>query len=483
MFMSTTTYTTKQVSQMAGIHRDTLLRWLREGRISEPGRDRNGWRIFTDEEAQAIIDFAQQTTGTPSGATIGAITPVLKESAVIYGTSVAAIARLEKIDWDFANVNTGYLTHAIHPYPAKYIPQIPKALIRELASIGDVVLDPFCGSGTTLVEALRLECHAIGIDANPLACLISRAKTTLLNEEEVESLKTLAEEISCFAQQTFMGTLPLFPHMAPFPQDAPRPQFDGVDEWFDQPVIDELAFIKARCLSLESEKAKQLAMAAFSAIIVTVSRQDSDTRYVRRQKNVKPGDTLQLFSRTLDQAVQRVVELGEEVDSHYTATVHQGNILEPPEIEPIDLVVCSPPYPNAYSYHLYHRTRMLWLDMDQPKFKLEEIGSHRKYSRKGENAATADTFRGELFTILSWLSHTLKRDRYACFVIGDSTIKGKRIQNDQLLIEVAEAVGYQVEANLTRHLQASKKSFNPAIGKIKDEHIVILRNTGQRRGR
>lgn len=473
--MSESTYSTKQVSQMAGIHRDTLLRWLREGRISEPARDRNGWRLFTSEETQTIIDFARQINGVTS--------PILKDSAVIYETPIGVIQRLEKMDWDFTDANTGYLTHAIHPYPAKYIPQIPKALIRELASIGDTILDPFCGSGTTLVEALRLECHAVGIDANPLACLISRAKTALLNEAEVECLKNLAEEIKCFSQQTFIGMLPLFPDMHPFPQVALAPRFDGVEEWFDQPVIEELALIKAKCLSLGSEKAKQLALAAFSAIIVTVSLQDSDTRYVRRQKNIKPGDTLQLFSRTLAQAVQRVVEFSEEVDGRFTATIHQANILEPPDIEPVDLVVCSPPYPNAYSYHLYHRTRMLWLDMDQPKFKQEEIGSHRKYSRKGTNGATADTFRGELFTILSWLSHTLKPNRYACFVIGDSTIKGQRIQNDQLLIEVAEAAGYEVEANLTRHLQASKKSFNPAIGKIKDEHIVILCNKAHQRGR
>lgn len=473
--MSGATYSTKQVSQMAGIHRDTLLRWLREGRISEPGRDRNDWRLFTHEEAQTIVEFARQVNGMAA--------PILKESAVVYEAPIGAIPRLEKIDWDFINANTGYLTHAIHPYPAKYIPQIPKALIRELASIGDTVLDPFCGSGTTLVEALRLECHAIGIDANPLACLISRSKTTLLNEAEVDCLRGLVEEISYFAQQTFMGTLPLFPELSPFPQTAPMPAFEGVEEWFDQPVIEELSFIKTKCLSLGSEKARQLALTAFSAIIVTVSRQDSDTRYVRRQKNIKPGDTLQLFSRTLAQAVQRVVEFGEEVDGRFTATIHQANILEPPDIEPVDLVVCSPPYPNAYSYHLYHRTRMLWLDMDQPKFKQEEIGSHRKYSHKGSNGATADTFRGELFTILSWLSHTLKPNRYACFVIGDSTIKGQRIQNDQLLIEVAEAAGYEASANLTRHLQASKKSFNPAIGKIKDEHIVILRNRARQRGR
>jgi site-specific DNA-methyltransferase (cytosine-N4-specific) len=118
---------------------------------------------------------------------------------------------------------------------------------------------------------------------------------------------------------------------------------------------------------------------------------------------------------------------------------------------------------------------MLWLDMDQPTFKQIEIGSHRKYSKKN-GAANADTFRIELGQILTWLRGCLRPGGYACFVIGDSILKGQVIHNDQLLAEVAIEVGYQVEANLVRHLQDGKKSFNPAIGKIKDEHIVILRN-------
>ena len=67
---------------------------------------------------------------------------------------------------------------------------------------------------------------------------------------------------------------------------------------------------------------------------------------------------------------------------------------------------------------------------------------------------------------------------YACFVIGDSILKGEVVHNDQLLSEVATEHNYSLEANMTRHMQDSKKSFNPAIGKVKDEHIVILRNRG-----
>ena len=474
--MVKTTYSTRQVADMADVHRDTLLRWLREGRIPEPSRDRNNWRVFTSEEADAIVHYAKGTTPSTSSTVRDA------QSAYHLRLPYAdSIPRLCELDWDFVDANTRYLTHSIHPYPAKFIPQIPNAIIQELSSVNETILDPFCGSGTALVEALRLGRHAIGVDANPLACLISQAKTTRISGEEAKVLYGLAEEIASVGQQASIGTLPLFPDLPQVPiSEGDRPTSKGITEWFDQHVIDELALIKKKCLALPSSQVRQLALVAFSSIIVAVSQQDSNTRYVHREKNIMPGDTLQRFSRALDQIIRRTLELTAEVDERVTAQVFKANVLDAPQVGLVDLVVCSPPYPNAFSYHLYHRTRMEWLDMDQQRFKSEEIGSHRKYSRKGPNAATVDTFRSELQTILSWLAVQVRPSRHVCFVIGDSTIKGETIKNDQLLIDVATSLGFRLEANINRRLQDTKKHFNPSIGKIKEEHIVILRNAGER---
>jgi len=139
-------------------------------------------------------------------------------------------------------------------------------------------------------------------------------------------------------------------------------------------------------------------------------------------------------------------------------------------------MVCSPPYPNAFSYHLYHMTRMIWLGMDQPKFKREEIGSHRKYSAKGINGATAKTFQSEMRKILAWLRIHLKAGGYACFVVGDSTIRGELINNADLIAAAGISEGFSEVARPTRQLQLTKKAFNPVIGKIKDEKILILQN-------
>lgn len=457
-------YSTAEVARKAEIHKDTLLRWLRKGLVFEPKRDRHGWRVFSENELQKVIAVARSESSSP----------MVDEHVATYETS-AEIERLKSIDWDFRDSKTVYLTHGLHPYPAKFIPQIPNALIQELSSVGETVADIFCGSGTTLVEAMLLKRNTIGIDANPLASLISKAKTTCLQEGDVELLNALANRANEFADSlSLYNENSLFGTNA-FTSRAWRPDDPAVIFWFERFVIEELAEILSWCRALPSDSSRTIALTAFSSIIITVSKQDSDTRYVRRQKDVKPGDTVRRFARSLADATHMAQEFSDLVEPRFRCSVHCENILSQPDIERVHLVVCSPPYPNAYSYHLYHMTRMLWLDMDQPKFKREEIGSHRKYSKK-TNGATEATFQEEMANIFSWLADALDVGRYACFVIGNSRIKGRNINNAELIAETAIKNGFREIARIQRRMQDSKKSFNPAIGNIKTEQILILQN-------
>ena len=275
MIADTKNFSTAEVAKMAGIHRDTLLRWLRQGLVSEPKRDRREWRIFSEEEAREIVQFATSESFQES----------LRHDSNDF-------SRLKDIDWDFKGAKTSYLTHSIHPYPAKYIPQIPNALIQELSSVGDTVADIFCGSGTTLVEALTLKRNAIGLDANPLACLISRAKTNRLTEGDEGNLKNLIERAQDLASSIFIqdGELPF--NLAPFTSEAFRPSADAISFWFEPHIVEELAEVLSWCRSLPTVNSQELALTSLSSIIVSVSKQDSDTRYVRRSKNIKSGETL-----------------------------------------------------------------------------------------------------------------------------------------------------------------------------------------------
>ncbi len=452
---------THEAAQIIGVHRDTLLRWLREKKIKEPTRDRNGWRTFTLDEIESIRGYAESN-----------ITKMTENNP--YQTQIQS---LNILDWDFVTSETEYLNHSVHPYPCKFIPQIPNTLIQSLSTVGETVLDPFCGSGTTLVEALRLNRQTIGIDANPIAALISRVKTNIISTKEETTLRSIVSDYIDKAdylkkKQNSLFLVDDIDNGTIFDEQTLK----WIEQWYDNCVILELYNIRKNCMVIHNNKARDVALAALSSILVNVSKQDSDTRYVRRIKNIKPGDTFSKFAKSLDNITNQVIQFSKEINPNFTAQVLCANILQDPSINDVDLVVCSPPYPNAYSYHLYHRSRMLWLGMDQNKFKDIEIGSHRKYSAKGKNAASIETFKQELNHILIWLSNLLSKDRYVCFVLGDSIIGGEIFKNDEIFINVSKHIGYKVEANIKRNLLPSKKSFNPLIGKIKDEHIVILRN-------
>ena len=450
-------FSTAQVASQAGVHRDTLLRWLRHGRVPEPGRDGRGWRAFSAQEVKAIVSLATNSNR-----------PIDRPPA---------IAHLRAADWDLTAARTSYLTHSIHPYPAKFIPQIPNMLIQELSSVGDTVADIFCGSGTTLLEAIQLKRHAIGIDANPLATLISMAKTTPLSTEGFEALAEHKQACQRLAASIEPNTPDLFHQGLSFKSAAWRPSQQVCETWFEPYVVEELAEVRSLLENIPDESSRNLAAVCLAAIIVPVSLQDSDTRYVRRKKAIAPRDTVLKYLKQLNAAVAAVEKLSDVVEPRFTCRVINANVLEAPELPSFDLVVTSPPYPNAFSYHLYHRTRLLWLGFDPKPFKDIEIGSHRKYSAKGPKRATVATFASELTKIFRWLRIQMKEEGHVCFVIGDSTLRGERVDNASVIAEAGADESFVEVARINRSIESTRKALNPKIGGIKTERILILQKT------
>ena len=90
-------------------------------------------------------------------------------------------------DWDYRTANTKEYTHGIHPYPAMMIPQVARRLIREYGCEGGILLDPYCGTGTTLLEGMLAELESVGTDLNPLARLIARTKIAPIDLDLLDS--------------------------------------------------------------------------------------------------------------------------------------------------------------------------------------------------------------------------------------------------------------------------------------------------------
>ncbi len=267
----------------------------------------------------------------------------------------------------------GYLTHNFHPYPAKFIPQIPEKLILEFSDENDLILDPFSGSGTTLVEAKLNNRRSIGVDLKPIAFLTGKAKTTFLTPTEISNIQNLTslivkEIISDYKYQI--------------------PSFVNIDLWFKDFIQKELSVIKHHLDLLPESPTKDFLFVAFSAIIIKVSNQDSDTRYVSTEKNLKPYQSAAYFQAKVNDMLKRIMEFS-KVASTCSAKLYLEDSTKLDFInEEISLAITSPPYMNSFDYYLYHKHRLHWLGYNVKNVQEKEFGSRNKHNDNNEGIET-----------------------------------------------------------------------------------------------
>ena len=374
-----------------------------------------------------------------------------------------------KLEFEKSNGNgsTTYLTHNFHTYPAKFIPQIPRSTILQLTKEGDTILDPFCGCGTTLVEAKLLNRNAIGVDLNPIAVLVSRAKTNKLMKEDINLISSLLNEIKKDISNYYNNKNVRINYEIP--------EFNNRDHWFQKNVLHELGIIKAHILKIEKPELRDFLFTAMSSIIVTVSNQESDTRFAAINKQIKPFRTFFEFKKKLDDMNVRILQFSEK--AHDTdIKVFEGDTRNMFFLKDnsVDHIVTSPPYANTYDYYLYHKFRMYWLDYNVKKVQDNEIGSRNRHSSKKEDI---DTFEKELYLCLKEMSRVLKTNKYTVMVIGDSVIRGKLISANKLIKKLALKTNFEFIREISYNLKQNSRMFNPKFTNgDKLEHIIFLRN-------
>jgi site-specific DNA-methyltransferase (cytosine-N4-specific) len=363
--------------------------------------------------------------------------------------------RLSRVNWDFPDADNSNDIHSIHPYPAKFIPELPRRLILEVGLPANTgILDPFCGSGTTLVEAQSLGIPAVGIDLNPIACLISRVKTQCLPSDFLDEAEKVAEDASNNIPVDRCFNIP------------------NVDHWFKPSVQIAVAALVAEIELRTNRLIKDGLRFALSSIIVKVSNQESDTRYAAIEKPVNQVDVFAWFLKACQRLAKAKAEI---VLKNSLVKIINKNIFEvsPQEIGfPIGLVITSPPYPNAYEYWLYHKYRMWWLGYDPLEVKQNEIGARAHFFKK--NHHTENDFRNQMRGTLGLLSSIVMPSGYICMVIGRSKIHGQQVDNATIIEEVAKEYNLWLTAKLSRNIASNRKSFNLAHANIKTEDLLIL---------
>jgi hypothetical protein len=352
-----------------------------------------------------------------------------------------------------------------HPYPARFVAAIPRQAL-ELLEVKGTVLDPFCGSGTTLMEARRMGLSAVGVDINPVACLISRVRASRWGPDDVMSS-------GCHAQGLFEAAA-MATEVADDFRAIPR-----LDHWFASYAQRALsgAVRYARALPVDDPWRDRVSV-AISAATVRVSRQESDTRYAAINKT----GTQVTVAKQLRDSLEKLTRWLVKSTTDYADTPVQVHCRDAQDLsflpaESVDAVCFSPPYPNAYEYWLYHKYRMYWLGFDAVAVREQEIGARPHYCRP--NGLTEDDFAAQMTEVFTGLHRVMKPEAHAVVVVGDSVIGGRVVDNGALISEIGEATGFVREVALTRPIAVNRSSFNRAHSRgRRHEHVLLLRRPG-----
>jgi hypothetical protein len=343
---------------------------------------------------------------------------------------------------------------SIHPYFGKLDPALASSLIGQLTpSKSDVILDPFCGSGTVLHEAVSLGYSAVGWDSSPLACMISTAKLLGLNEFERQELDHVRRRVS-EAMRTPSSARIWSPNST---------RVRSLESWFGPFALRDLGIIKSELQNLKetiSPESHLLSLISFSRIVTAASYQQGESTYRRVEKPDGEGRVERLFKKSLssvidaassftDSALARPPATGRlrmsdstyaVLHDEFSVTVHNQDARTSPSLsgKKPSTIVTSPPYLMSWDYGLYHKFRFLWLEYDLCTYEETEIGRHLR--RKNDDVPRYKQDMAEIFRSLATASAPEAR---VAMVNAPSVVDKQEIDTNAILANAAEIEGWR----------------------------------------
>ena len=350
--------------------------------------------------------------------------------------------------------DTAYISHGYHRYPAKFIPQVVSRLINEYSKEGDWVIDPFGGCGTTLVESKVLKRHSVGVDINPVAVLITKAKKTAIQPELLnEEFLKLKEKISSFDKNNKLN----------------MPNHERIDYWFKKDEKKKLSFLFSEITKIKDEDIKTFFYCGFSNILKNCSIWLQKSNKPTRDFHKTPAEPFMAFIRQVN------FMLRGNTDFYYllkransfsaSCKVYCADARAIPiESNSGTLVITSPPYVTSYEYADLHQLTALWFEYmkDLNSFRKKFIGTayHDKkdmaidsqiaediqkqlIDRDKKTAIEVLNYFSEMNQVFQEMKRVLKKGGHICLVIGNTSLKNVDILNAEVFAEQLQDLGFK----------------------------------------
>lgn len=280
----------------------------------------------------------------------------------------------------FQSADSADLTHYLFRYPAKFHPPVARALLEQHTTIGDTVLDPFCGSGTLLVEAVTMGRNARGVDVDPVAVFVARTKTrrwpvTALRDAMNgmnRRLRLRERSASEYESRMFQDLSDTELRKELSAEGLWAPDLPDISHWFRHYVIVDLARILSTIeADGEHSRYRDFFLLAFASVIrgasnadpVPVSGLEVTHHMLRKHAAGRLINPFALYYKAVERALLACTDLNNARHSGTHVDVRRGDAtrLTHSVRRSVDCIITSPPYHGAVDYYRRHTLEMYWL--------------------------------------------------------------------------------------------------------------------------
>ena len=351
------------------------------------------------------------------------------------------------------------LTHGFHTYPARMHPRLARELVARFSKPGELVLDPFCGSGTVLVEALAGGRKPQGVDLNPLALRITEIQCALRSPSDRERFEWHLMQVAEASEERVRSRA-----------RAHIPIEREIQAFYQPHVLFEISGLREEIERVVDEPDRRALLIVFSSLLIKFSRKRADTSGDTVEKRIRKGLVTEFFVRKGHELSLRWEALYDAVPRDaFEARLICGDARELSHLLgqrfQADLIATSPPYGGTYDYARHHAIRNAWFGFETERLEEREIGARRTLARSRAGAARWDD---ELLATLRAMREVSHDDARIILWIGDAEIEGRPIPADEQVAELAPHAALELVAT------AAQPRQDPRGGPDRMERLLLL---------
>lgn len=384
--------------------------------------------------------------------------------------SIEDIFASKKIDdaWSFVEYKpsqTGKWTNNYHRYPAKFIPQLVEKLMEEYIGADEALInDPFMGSGTTLVSGIAKGYKVSGTDINKISHLLSKVKTTPIEPDY------LANKVYQFYDKVLLSSQ--------LEATIPQRHLERIDYWFVEENKIKLGQIFTLIHQEEDEQIRDFLLIAFSNILKNCSIWLQKSNKPTRDLKKKVQNPYIILKRQLNKMLRGNLAfwkiLPKKVKENPTSFVNLqcGDARKQLAADnTVDMVITSSPYVTSYEYADLHQLSTIWFDFAESltDYRKAFIGTTYKSTestvlnskiaqdivdnmavKSKKKAVETAVFFKDMETVIQESYRILKKGGRACYVIGNTKLKGVDILNAEAFTEIMLYTGFSLDRIIKR---------------------------------